>query len=93
MGVPTTLAKAKQLAVYWDNYVTYLSTLDDKQPNIGNGSPKPPQTALYVKPFSVELDTDQYLKANGTESRWTAFGGKFTSRTKDWAIWRQELKR
>jgi hypothetical protein len=82
MGVPTKLAKAKQMAVYWDNYVNYLSTLDDKQPKVGQGSPKPPQTVLYIKPFAIDLDTDQYLKANGTSERWTTFGSAFNNYTK-----------
>ena len=83
MGIPKSLAKAKQNAVYWDNYVNYLTSLDDRQPNIGQGDPKPPQTELYVKPFALELDTDQYLKVNGTSERWTAYQSSFTGYAKD----------
>ena len=83
MGIPTRLARAKQLAVYWDNYVNYLSNLDDRQPNIGQGKAKPPQTKLYIKPFSLTLDTDQYLEANGTSSRWNNYQTHFTNYTKE----------
>ena len=83
MGIPKTLAQAKRNAVYWDNYVNYLTSLDDRQPNIGQGDPKPPQTELYVKPFALELDTDQYLKANGTSQRWTAYQSSFTGYTRE----------
>lgn len=83
MGVPTKLAKAKLLATYWDNYVNYLATVDDRQPNIGQGKSRPPQTQLYIKPFSLSLDTDQYLEANGTSARWATFGAAFNNYTKD----------
>ena len=82
MPVPTRLAKAKLDAVYWDNYVKYLNTIDDRQSRIGQGKPIPPQIELYVKPFSLTLDTDQYIKANGTSSRWGTFQAHFTSYTK-----------
>lgn len=82
MGFPKELAKAKKKAVAWDNYVAYLSNLDEQQANVGNGTPKPPQTALYLKPFGLDLDTDQYLQANGTTSRWTSFGSLFSAYTK-----------
>ena len=83
MGIPTNLAKAKQLAVYWDNYVNYLSNLDEQQPNVGNGTPKPPQTELYVQPFAVDLGTNQYLKVSGTEDRWNTWGSQFANYTKE----------
>lgn len=83
MGIPTKLAQAKRLAVYWDNYINYLSTLDDRQPGVGQGKPKPPQTKLYIKPFSLTLDTDQFLEGNGTSSRWGTFQTHFVNRTKD----------
>ncbi len=83
MGIPTQLARAKQLAVYWDNYVNYLSTLDDKQANIGQGKPKPPQIPLYIKPFGMDLATDQFLEVNATQSRWTSYQSLFTNYAKD----------
>jgi hypothetical protein len=82
MGVPTNLARAKQLAVYWDNYINYLTNLDDRQPNIGQGKDKPPQTELFIKPFALDLDTDQYLKVNATAERWNAFGTPFANYAK-----------
>ncbi len=82
MGIPSNLARAKQLAVYWDNYVNYLSTVDDRQPNIGQGTPKPPQTKLYLIPFDKDLAANQYLEANGTASRWSTFGASFAGYTK-----------
>jgi len=83
MGIPKNLAKAKQLAAYWDNYINYLTNLDDRQPNIGQGKPKPPQVELYIKPFALDLDSDQYLKVNGTQDRWAAYQSHFTGYTKE----------
>ena len=83
MGIPTNLAKAKQLAVYWDNYVNYLNTLDDKQPNIGNGTSKPPQTTLYVKPFGDVFPTALYIKTTGTSDRWDTYKTHFGTYTKE----------
>ena len=83
MGFPKALAKAKQQAVYWDNYVNYLDSIDDKQPNVGNGNPKPAQTELYIKPFGIDLDTDQYLKVNGTTERWSSYQTQLTGYAKD----------
>ena len=83
MPIPTRLAQAKQLAVYWDNYVNYLSTVDDRQPGIGTGDPKTPQTPLYVKPFGYDIATEQYIEANGTAARWATWGSLFTGHTKD----------
>lgn len=81
MGFPKKLAQAKTAAVYWDNYVNYLATLDDKQPNIGNGTPKPPQILLYIKPFALDLHTDQFLSAYGTNTTWSTQTAKFTGYT------------
>ena len=83
MGIPKNLAKAKQLAVYWDNYINYLTTLDDRQLKVGQGKPKPPQTELYVKPFGLELGTGQYLKVNGTSERWNSYKGSFAGYVKE----------
>lgn len=83
MPIPTQLAKAKQLAVYWDNYVNYLSTVDDRQPNIGQGTEKPAQTQLFIRPFSVSLSNEQYISANGTLARWTTYGDNFNNHTKN----------
>ncbi len=82
MPIPSRLAEAKQLAVYWDNYVNYLSTVDDRQPNVGQGTPKPPQIALFIKPFAFDLATDQFIEANGTASRWATWETAFTNYTK-----------
>ena len=83
MPIPTRLAQAKQLAVYWDNYVNYLSTVDDRQPGIGTGDPKPPQTALFIKPFGYDVATEQFIEANGTAARWATWGSAFTNYTRD----------
>ena len=83
MGIPTKLARAKQLAVYWDNYVKHLDSIDDRQPNIGQGKPKPPQIALYIKPFGTDLATSQYLEVNGTQARWNTYKAHFTGYTKE----------
>ena len=83
MPIPTKLAQAKLLATYWDNYVNYLTSLDDRQPGIGQGDPKPPQTPLYVKPFAYDLDGTQYIEVNGTASRWASWGSAFSPYTKD----------
>ncbi len=83
MGVPSNLANAKRLAVYFDNYINYLTTLDDRQPNIGQGQDKPPQTELYVRPFALDIDADQFIKVNGTGERWTGFGASFSAYAKD----------
>ena len=83
MPVPTKLAEAKLLATYWDNYTNYLATLDDRQPNIGQGDPKPPQTELYIKPFGFDIGDTQYVSANGTASRWSSWKGNIQPYTKD----------
>ena len=83
MSFPKNLAKAKQLAIYWDNYVNYLSNIDEQQPNIGNGTSKPPQIELYLQPFALELDVEQYIKVNGTQDRWNTWGTQFASYTKE----------
>ncbi len=83
MPIPTKLAQAKLLATYWDNYISYLNNLDDRQPGIGQGDPKPPQTPLYIKPFAYDLDTTQFIEANGTASRWATWGVSFAPYTKD----------
>lgn len=82
MAIPSKLAKAKQLAIYWDNYVNYLNNLDEQQPNIGNGTPKPPQQELFVKPFALDFDVDQYIKVSGTQDRWNTWGAQFANYTK-----------
>ena len=82
MGVPKNLAKAKQLAIYWDNYVNYLSNLDEQQLNVGNGTPKPPQIELYVQPFALDLDIEQYIKVNATQDRWNTWGSQFANYAK-----------
>ncbi|MGK7893359.1 MAG: hypothetical protein AB4372_06975, partial [Xenococcus sp. (in: cyanobacteria)] len=82
MGIPTNLAKAKQFAKYWDNYVAHLDNLDEQQPNIGNGVDKPEQTILYVKPFGMDLATQQYLKVQANAQRWTAYGANFANYAK-----------
>jgi hypothetical protein len=83
MGIPTSLAKAKQLAVYWDNYVNYLSTLDDRQPNIGQGKPRPPQTTVYITPFGKDLAANQFLVASATAARWNTFKTAIGNKAKD----------
>lgn len=83
MPIPTKLAQAKLLATYWDNYMNYLNNLDDRQPGIGQGDPKPPQTPLYIKPFAYDLDTTQFIEANGTANRWSSYGASFAPYTKD----------
>lgn len=83
MGVPTNLARAKQLALYWDNYINYLTTLDDRQPNIGQGRDRPLQVQLYVQPFGIDLATTQYLEVGGTAEKWTAFKAAFGAHTSD----------
>jgi hypothetical protein len=83
MGIPTSLARAKRLSVYWDNYQAYLSTLEGRQENVGQGKPKPEQIALYIKPFGIDLATDQYLRVNGTKGRWDTFKSVFSNRTKE----------
>lgn len=82
MGFPKKLAQAKQLAVYFDNWVNHISTIDDKQPNVGSGNPKPAQTELYIKPFGLDLDTDQFLKVNGTTERWSSYQSQLTGYAK-----------
>lgn len=83
MGVPTKLAQAKKLAVYWDNYQAYLSTLEGRQPNVGGGKPKPPQVPLYIKPFGFDIGATQFIKVNGTQSRWNSFKSVLSNRTKE----------
>lgn len=83
MGVPSNLAKAKQLAVYWDNYINYLNTLDDRQPNIGNGKSKPPQTELFIQPFGGNFSATQYINPNATSSRWQTYKAAFGTHTKE----------
>ena len=83
MGFPIKLAKAKQLAIYWDNYVNYLSNADEQQPNIGNGTSKPPQTEVYVQPFGIDLDAEQFIKVNATQDRWNTWGSQFAAYTQD----------
>lgn len=83
MGFPRKLLQAKRDAVYWDNYMNHLNSLDDRQSKVGQGDPKPPQTELYIKPFALELDSDQYLKVNGTTERWNAYRSSFSGYTKE----------
>lgn len=83
MGISSDLARAKQQAVYFDNYVNYLNTLDDRQPNIGQGDDKPPQTAVYVKPFSFELGVSQFIQENATKARWDSYESVIGDRTTD----------
>lgn len=77
------LAAAKREAVYFDNYLTYLNTLDDRNPNIGQGEATPPQVDLYVKPFGIDLHSTQYLVASGTASRWASYKTLFAPFTKE----------
>ena len=83
MGFSAELARAKQAAVYFDNYIKYLSTLDDRQPNIGQGKDKPPQTELYIKPFGLTLTPTQYLARNATTARWDTYKEHVGDRAKD----------
>lgn len=83
MAFPAKLAKAKQLAVYFDNYVNYISTIDDQPSNVGNGTPKPPQTDLYIKPFGLDLATTQFLRVSATSDRWATYGSQFTGYAQD----------
>ena len=82
MGVPSNLASAKREAAYFDNYINYLNTLDDRQPNIGQGEDKPPQVKVYIKPFGLTLTATQYLSANATAARWTAYNSAVGTRAK-----------
>lgn len=66
-----------------DNYIKYLSGEVDRQPNIGNGTPRPASKTLYVSPFSVSLASKQYAQVSGSEAFWTAHKSKFTGYTKE----------
>lgn len=83
MGISSKLASAKREAVYFDNQVEYLSTLDDRQPNIGQGEDKPPQTPLYIKPFAFELTPTQFIRENATAARWTTYKAEIGNRAVD----------
>lgn len=83
MGISSQLARAKQEAVYFDNYIDYLNTLDDRQPNIGQGTDKPPQTPLYIKPFSFALTPTQFIQENATKARWDSYQTVIGARATD----------
>ena len=82
MGSLTNLAAAKREAIYYDNYVNYLNSLDDRQPNIGQGQDKPPQVEVLFKPFGLTLTATQHLAANATAERWTAYNAAVGARAK-----------
>ena len=60
MGIPKNLAKAKQLAVYWDNYINYLTSLDDRQLKVGQGKPKPPPNGSFRSCFTHRADFTKF---------------------------------
>ena len=75
MVFPKNLAKGAKMAAAWNNYLAYLQSVDDQQPNVGNGAAKPPQKELYVWPFSFDIEeTTQRVAKNGTESLWGTYG-------------------
>jgi hypothetical protein len=77
------ILKGARLKKALDNYIKYLSGEVDRQPNIGNGTPRPAGTTLYVSPFATKLATKQYAQVSGSEAFWTANKTKFGTHTKD----------
>ena len=75
--------RAAQLKKAYDNYMKYLQGETDRQVNIGKGKARPETTALYVRPFSVELPDSVYAKVSGGKDFWTQQKTNFDTYTTD----------
>jgi hypothetical protein len=74
MGYPKRLARAKSLAVGWDNYVNYLSNVDERQDRVGQGGGKAPTIKVYLKPFTKSPATTQFIEGTANQALHTALG-------------------
>jgi hypothetical protein len=74
MGYPKRMAAAKSMAVGWDNYVNYLSNIDERQDRVGQGTAKPATVVVYIKPFTLEQSNTQFIEARANQSIRTALG-------------------
>lgn len=85
MPISTKMARAKAEAVYWDNYVKYLETVDDRGSGVGKGKKRPKSVVLHIAPFGLDINTATDLlkvSANATtwnthQSKWTNAGAKY----------------
>lgn len=91
MPISTKMARAKAEAVYWDNYVKYLDSVDERGSGVGKGKPRPESTILHVLPFSVSLPAaaaggaTTLLKASGNAATWNTHKGKWKVASIDYA--------
>ena len=83
MGKPKRLALGERYQKAWENYLNYLANYDERPDKVWQGTPKPPQTDLYVRPFGINFDVNNLFEVRGTAERWTSFGASFNTYTKD----------
>lgn len=84
MPISRQMAKAKAEAVYWDNYVKYLDSVDERGSGVGKGKPKAPSQVLHVSPFGLNLPVPAdgprvLLKVSGNAGFWNDHKTKWTS--------------
>lgn len=82
MGLPTRLAAGAKYKKAWENFVDYLENYDQRPDKVGQGTPKPAQADLIVRPFGTTFDANNWFAVRGTQSRWDTFGSDFTGHTK-----------
>ena len=75
------IRRVSRLRAKREFYRQWLNGQKNRQANIGNGRPRPEHVKLYIQPFSVDLETDQYIEVGAESPTWNTHASSLTGRT------------
>lgn len=58
------------------NYLNYIQTMDDRNPNVGQGRPRPASQVLFIRPFNYNLPVGQMHKTSGAQPTFNSYSSE-----------------
>lgn len=72
MGRPTRILKAAIDLPYLENYIKYMTSAENRQPNIGKRGARKASQKLGIVPFNIALQGNQLAYDSGALPTWEA---------------------
>ena len=66
-----------------DNYIKYITDATKRGGNVGNGTPRPESVRLYVTPFSISLDAQEFAITSASKPSYDLYKSDLGTNTRD----------
>lgn len=70
------ILKAARDLPYLENYIAWMTSAENRQPNVGKGKPRKKSQKLAIVPFTIGLPANQYAVDSGALDSWEKYSAQ-----------------